>query len=170
MPRRPPRVLAAASAVLLAGVVGLWVRSYWVSDAVLFVRETGRITGGLSGDGSLCYLSTAADMEPGWHRLANPIDRRRGLARYFAERGGWWGFGFGYEHQAGGLGSVSIPLWLVAGLAGHPLAWVVGARRRPPPGHCQSCGYDLTANVSGRCPECGAAAEAAPVAAAERRA
>ena len=22
-------------------------------------------------------------------------------------------------------------------------------------GHCQSCGYDLTGNVSGVCPECG---------------
>ena len=28
---------------------------------------------------------------------------------------------------------------------------------RPPPGHCQKCGYDLTGNVSGRCPECGEA-------------
>jgi len=26
---------------------------------------------------------------------------------------------------------------------------------RPPDGHCQSCGYDLTGNVSGVCPECG---------------
>ena len=25
----------------------------------------------------------------------------------------------------------------------------------PPPGHCQDCGYDLTGNVSGVCPECG---------------
>ncbi len=24
-----------------------------------------------------------------------------------------------------------------------------------PPGSCQRCGYDLTGNVSGRCPECG---------------
>jgi len=27
--------------------------------------------------------------------------------------------------------------------------------KRIPPGHCQTCGYDLTGNVSGRCPECG---------------
>ena len=26
-----------------------------------------------------------------------------------------------------------------------------------PKGHCARCGYDLTGNVSGRCPECGAA-------------
>jgi predicted amidophosphoribosyltransferase len=27
--------------------------------------------------------------------------------------------------------------------------------RRPKPGHCQHCGYDLTCNTSGVCPECG---------------
>ena len=29
--------------------------------------------------------------------------------------------------------------------------------RRHPPGHCQGCGYDLTGNESGMCPECGEA-------------
>lgn len=33
------------------------------------------------------------------------------------------------------------------------------------PGHCAGCGYDLTGNVSGRCPECGHAVhEQAPTA------
>ncbi len=27
--------------------------------------------------------------------------------------------------------------------------------RRKPPGHCRKCGYNLTGNVSGVCPECG---------------
>ena len=27
--------------------------------------------------------------------------------------------------------------------------------RKFPPGHCVKCGYNLTGNVSGRCPECG---------------
>lgn len=27
---------------------------------------------------------------------------------------------------------------------------------RPQPGHCKSCGYNLTGNVSGKCSECGA--------------
>lgn len=30
------------------------------------------------------------------------------------------------------------------------------ARRLRRPGHCRQCGYNLTGNVSGRCPECGA--------------
>jgi len=28
--------------------------------------------------------------------------------------------------------------------------------RRIPPGHCATCGYNLTGNVSGKCSECGA--------------
>jgi hypothetical protein len=40
-----------------------------------------------------------------------------------------------------------------------PAAWVYLRSRfrspRYPKNHCQSCGYDLTGNVSGRCPECG---------------
>ncbi|MBN2562781.1 MAG: hypothetical protein JXQ75_17800 [Phycisphaerae bacterium] len=28
-------------------------------------------------------------------------------------------------------------------------------RSRPSPGRCQECGYDLTGNTSGICPECG---------------
>lgn len=32
-------------------------------------------------------------------------------------------------------------------------------RHRIPPGHCQSCGYDLTGNESGVCPECGTACQ-----------
>ncbi len=33
---------------------------------------------------------------------------------------------------------------------------------RIPSGHCQKCGYDLTGNVSGVCPECGAKVDAPP--------
>ncbi len=33
------------------------------------------------------------------------------------------------------------------------LSWAV--RHRPRMGCCGKCGYDLTGNVSGRCPECG---------------
>lgn len=38
------------------------------------------------------------------------------------------------------------------------LQWLPGHERwaRARKGLCANCGYDLTANVSGRCPECGA--------------
>jgi hypothetical protein len=35
-------------------------------------------------------------------------------------------------------------------------------RRRYVPGFCRKCDYDLTGNVSGRCPECGTPTEPPP--------
>jgi hypothetical protein len=53
----------------------------------------------------------------------------------------------------------TIPLWMPLGLVSLPTAilWHLD-RRRPAPGACR-CGYNLTGNVSGACPECGRALE-----------
>ena len=45
------------------------------------------------------------------------------------------------------------PFVLLFGAAAVVL-WLVERRCRPRPGRC-ACGYDLTGNTSGRCPECG---------------
>ena len=48
-----------------------------------------------------------------------------------------------------------VPLWIVMVLGGAVTGLLFRLhRRRPAPGHCR-CGYDLTGNVSGTCPECG---------------
>lgn len=52
--------------------------------------------------------------------------------------------------------SCIIPLWIPFLIAAIPTALLFyGYRRRPGPGCCQACAYDLTGNVSGVCPECG---------------
>jgi hypothetical protein len=54
--------------------------------------------------------------------------------------------------------NIDVALWLPAVLlAVLPVTAVVRAatRRRRVPEGCPNCGYDLTGNVSGRCPECG---------------
>ena len=43
------------------------------------------------------------------------------------------------------------PLFLLFAVPTCVLWWV--DRRRIPPGHCQHCGYSLTGNTSGVCPE-----------------
>jgi predicted RNA-binding Zn-ribbon protein involved in translation (DUF1610 family) len=53
-------------------------------------------------------------------------------------------------------GWVVFPLWMPFLAVAIPTAFLWHRdRRRIPPGHCQACGYDLTGNVSGKCPECG---------------
>ncbi len=52
---------------------------------------------------------------------------------------------------------VKLPIWIpLLGIA-IPTAWLWWRDRRFPSDHCQNCGYNLTGNVSGRCPECGEA-------------
>ncbi len=53
----------------------------------------------------------------------------------------------------GGFVVLGIPICLVL------LFWFLERvgflPRRYQPGHCPNCDYDLTGNLSGRCPECG---------------
>ena len=52
---------------------------------------------------------------------------------------------------------VDVPLWPIWVLL-VPVTVIMYRRDRPaPPGLCQNCGYNLTGNVSRRCPECGKA-------------
>lgn len=53
-------------------------------------------------------------------------------------------------------GVIVFPLWIPLLLLAMPTALLCRLDRRCiPPGHCQSCGYNLTGNTSGICPECG---------------
>jgi len=76
---------------------------------------------------------------------------------------GWGGHGFRPPSwQSRMFSSFDLPLWMpfliIATLT--IFLWF-RARRRHPPGHCGSCGYNLTSNESGRCPECGNAVSTA---------
>jgi hypothetical protein len=67
-------------------------------------------------------------------------------------RGATWGFargGWGVNVHAG----VVLATALIACVAGVLIA--LRRRARPRAGRCDVCGYNLTGNVSGRCPECG---------------
>ncbi len=75
--------------------------------------------------------------------FANPVRATRWLPAYGpATRGmGWW---------------ISIPLWIPFLVFASPTVYLFQRNRHHiSPGHCQNCGYNLTGNVSGVCPECG---------------
>ena len=91
-----------------------------------------------------------------WHVSTSPAISR------------WWGR-WGFTIQTGALAGedppinrvfLSMPLWFpIVLFASYPvLAFIRGPLRRylrRRKGLCLSCGYDLTGNVSGVCPECG---------------
>ncbi len=55
-----------------------------------------------------------------------------------------------------------IPHWLTNLIAWSLFFILWRKSRKHPKGHCQSCGYDLTGNESGACPECSTMIEANP--------
>ncbi len=61
----------------------------------------------------------------------------------------------GYEPQQPQYAILTIPLGWPAVLLTMLSVYVLRRNRRYPRGHCQSCGYNLTNNTTGTCPECG---------------
>jgi hypothetical protein len=57
-----------------------------------------------------------------------------------------------------GVSRTAVGLWLPVVLATFFVVWAWRRDRGLPEGRCQNCGYDLTGNTSGTCPECGEAA------------
>jgi hypothetical protein len=72
------------------------------------------------------------------------------------------------HRQPAGVGCPGDPLFLLLlglmFLVSGVTHWGVASSLRPryPAGHCQQCGYNLTGNVSGRCPECGCSVDGQP--------
>lgn len=142
MPRRRSRIrrfakwtaLLFCAAIIIADIASGW-RAFWVAyipDKAYFVALShGRLRVG---------------------RVAWSSKMRPHFRAWSSEQVEW-----GYQWKPLRLGSstVFIPLWMpllvCAGLTGF-LWW----RDRPsPPGYSDHCGYDLTGNISGVCPECG---------------
>jgi hypothetical protein len=77
-----------------------------------------------------------------------------------AAQSNWIGFGCTSEtNSAFEYRIVSAPWWLLVAASAIPALTAAKQRCRASrfasAGRCISCGYDLTANVSGACPECG---------------
>jgi hypothetical protein len=61
-----------------------------------------------------------------------------------------------------GVSLTAIPLWLLFLPFAASSAWLWRLDRKPKPGHCPRCGYDLSGIPSGACPECGSAEASTP--------
>jgi hypothetical protein len=144
--RRLFNVSAAVSLLLCAAVLTLWVRSHRSVDLIGY---TAMGWGGAATTmrGTLWFAVGDPAPRPGWTHQVLPADSMEiPGARTFAAVG--WSTGAGWF-------PLGVPLWLFALACGYAAYRLLP--RRPTPGQCAQCGYDLRATPD-RCPECGAVA------------
>jgi len=88
--------------------------------------------------------------------FVNKVYHVQGSWQFRPERRPPWSRWVPYIDAGPRVIDVRVPLWIPLLLVAVPttcLWWL--DHRRTPPGRCRECGYNLTGNVSGVCPECG---------------
>jgi hypothetical protein len=177
MRRRLLNLLTALSLLLCVAACVLWVRSYSRSDLIT-CEEPGEspfvIHAVWAARGRVCVIEDIRGMrDEGIDSDAPPVvpTRRRwswdvrtpeavepypggpssllNRAGFFKEFGGAHGVRWVFPLWALLVPPLTLPLVRLIALWMH--------RRRCGAGRCTACGYDLTGNVSGVCPECGTA-------------
>jgi len=162
MTRRLLNLLTALSLLLCVAVVALWVRSHEVQDdydvgATSFTSRWGTLI-------VLHYYEYPPDIHvsAAGHTVTPVVDSNYTWAMIDESTSGYAFAGFGWGTVRDGpyqAWKLSLPHWFLAALlAVAPAARVCGVlvrRSRQRRQRCRACGYDLTGNETGVCPECG---------------
>jgi hypothetical protein len=140
--------------LLSVSVVVVWVRSYSREFGIEmpFGSEWGG--GVVASRGS--FLGLAFHFQ-GFYRIEE-FQFLNAPARldFLREIGGFHGLaGFMFRWEPGFIYAVAVPLWALLLFLISMLFLSGRLRVRRSGGNCVRCGYDLTGNTSGTCPECG---------------
>ncbi len=146
---RRRRAVRVVCSVLLVGCTCVWLLSGWYQWTLVQTRHVRALV----YEGVLeCY----ADFGREHTRITWTLERRINPA--WLNDSGFhleWRPLFAKLSQSGGV-VVFVPLWFFVVCLLLLTVWAWWPHRAPPCA-CRRCGYDLTGNVSGRCPECGSA-------------
>ena len=140
----------AACVLLLGSLVASWRWSLlWVDQAreARFQVAWGGVWMMPDVGWAAIHVMSGPQPDPGWHVWDSEPGRRIWLPVLSSGYGG---------------PSIAVPFWLPLIILGCPTAYLWWRNTKRPPKHCcQHCGYNLTGNVSGKCPECGQRIEGA---------
>ncbi len=179
MPRTPGirryifNMLTVVSLLMMVATVGLWVDSFWYRPSIGYVTEADHIYN-VSIDGAGVIVFSFADLTPIDPRFVPPqgwlvdhdyvgFDPNHEKFSYYGRFDFRWDSLDFLEARFSGL---TLPLWFLALIfAVLPTIWLFkwNKRRKLGPNACPSCGYDLTGNETGLCPECGVTIESSDI-------
>lgn len=153
--------LYALALLLLGCSAAAWARSYWRLDMVVWTKRGARVE--LRGHRGYVGFefreaNFPADHPFGLHHQSVPANR--GIVRPGATYHVSWRPGATFGEAGPMRLTILLPLWLpTVVFATCPLlGWLSHRRRlrrRHASGRCRMCGYNLTGNLTGVCPECG---------------
>lgn len=150
--RRRLRRLKWTGVIVTLATACIWIGSGFVHVRIQnnYGRRTRHPFALILGSGLIEFRTNPAELFPPTFnyfrngRIYWPLPRIERIAYTYPSRRGE------FIHR------VCIPLWipfLLVAIATVHMFW--RDYRRIPSGHCQKCGYPLTGNTSGICPECG---------------
>jgi hypothetical protein len=132
------RIVVTVLSVGAVAVLGLGIVSFWVD-----------LPGYYTEDFALHMYLADGGLHVVWNTVHTAFTISLGVREW----------PWGYHVNSGGIHFLFLPFWMpFLVLAAYPAFVLIGWLRRsrdPKEGHCRKCGYDLTGNVSGVCPECG---------------
>jgi len=156
--------ITVVSLLLMLGVVGLWVDStwQWCSLRLPLVQDWyAQLSSSLDGIGLKVVELDALikrDKDSLWSAARVKNEGAQWLLGDSMERD-WFAFEFArVEIPRSIIYSISFPHWFLTTIfAILPAIWLFkwNKRRKLGPNACPDCGYDLTGNTTGTCPECG---------------
>ena len=159
--RRLFNFMSATSLLLSMVTAARWVRSYEAINYIARHDQRSRI--GISIENGKLWLAinnerivnfTSAEWDWGYALQADGTSPRR----LPSVLGIGWQHGYFPRHPGESFFEMSIPLAYVVAVTALLPAWWLWKRTRQPIHQrilCGHCGYDLTGNTSGVCPECG---------------